>query len=138
MLSSHNHVYTTNTKAISRLVSGRENREPFAPIDHTERLELEISDDWAAQCRARLRAMGQGQAGLANYLGASQSAVSRTIGKSGEWRRSELVEPISVALGVEMPLLAQAELIARQLSETQPELLRAHLKALLLSLDKKK
>jgi transcriptional regulator with XRE-family HTH domain len=63
-----------------------------------------ITAEWAERARAELRSRkGFGQRELAKTIGCAQTAISKTLSSIGS--TSKLVEPISMALGLDLPAL---------------------------------
>lgn len=81
--------------------------------------------------------MGRTQAQLAKHIGASQAAVSQALGGLREQDTSILVGPISEALEIDLPMVAQVYLLASKLEGTNPDALvniRDHMQLIIRSI----
>lgn len=88
---------------------------PFGSIEGALQVELPIDDDWRRAVSARLKAMGHDQYSLAAHIGCSQANVSQSLsvkGKRKGQRSSVYAHAISLAVGVDLPPLAEAALVA--------------------------
>jgi hypothetical protein len=73
--------------------------------------------EWRKACRARMAELGVGQGTLSVHLTGTdtrQSTISTVLGEKDPPPRSSYVLPLSVALGVELPPMAQLERIYLQ------------------------
>lgn len=93
-----------------------EEKEKFASVEGVEREWLPIDDEWRAACKARLREMRATQVELGDHIGAGQSGISQALSTSKPQSGTELVRPISIALRVQLPYVAQMMLLAVQVA----------------------
>lgn len=82
------------------------------PVDHIEKRELPTDPVWRRDVERRMKDLGVGQKELGRWVGAAQPTIHYLLMGVA---RSEYVERISVALGVDLPLMAKLEIAAKVL-----------------------
>lgn len=78
--------------------------------------KLPTDKPWRDLVEARLRE-GLEQIDLADWIGTSQSAISQMLKRPDQ--RTWVVTPVSIALGIDLPMVARMELFMKQLDEAQ-------------------
>lgn len=87
----------------------------LAPVDGVEQISLPIDRPWQDDARAAMTRLGVDQNDLADWIDTSQSQISYMLGDKA-MRHSKYVMPASVALGIELPLVAQLALAGETLA----------------------
>lgn len=96
--------------------------ELSAVLAHSEHIpvrRLPHDPMWRAQLKQWLADKGVTYAELGKWVGGSQGTVSNILNQEVE--RSEYVERISVAVGIQLPTIARLEIAGRQLAESDEE-----------------
>lgn len=93
------------------MLVAKKERSGLHPVDGIPLRELPIDDLWRAAARARMKEVGVNQHELAEHVGCKQGNVSQLLSYERQQARALHAQRISVALGIDLTLPAQAEII---------------------------
>lgn len=91
-------------------------------VEHIPLRDLQIDDIWRAKVATRMKELGINQHKLAAHVECAQGNISQLLSTKRSQARSLHAERISVALGIDLTILARAELAVISMLESNPEL----------------
>lgn len=100
-------------------------KSALASVEGVPLCDLPVDDMWRASIKAKMKALGVGQAELAEHVGCAQGNISMLLNGKRAQVRSAQAERISVALDVPLTVHARGEKTLAHLKEKDKNLFKS-------------